>query len=333
MKTIRAGIIGLGVGEAHLRSYLALPDCEVAAICDIDPERLKLIGDRYSVSRRANDWREITEAADIDVVSVCSYDNHHAAQCISAFQNGKHVFVEKPIVLFRHEAEAVLRAHQDSKLLLSSNLILRRSPRFAELQRQVRAGAYGDIFCIEGDYLHQILWKITEGWRGQMPFYSTLYGGGVHLIDLMRWILGQEVTEVTALSNKILTAGSSYRFDDTFMTLLKFEGGALGKCLTTLGPARPKFHALNVYGTRRTFENDMPNAKIFGSDQPDDEELVSTPYPGMEKGDLIPDFVEAIRNRREPNVNHVDIFRVMDVCFAAMEAIEQRRTITVNYLI
>lgn len=333
MKTLRAGIVGLGVGEAHLRTYLSLPNCEVTAICDIDPERLKLIGDRYGVSQRSLKWQEITEAADIDVVSICSYDNHHAEQCISAFRAGKHVFVEKPIVLFRHEAEAVLRAHQDSGQLLSSNLILRQSPRFMELQHQVRAGEYGDIVCIEGDYLHQILWKITEGWRGQMPFYSTLYGGGVHLIDLMRWILGQEVQEVTGLSNKVLTADSLYKFDDAFLALMKFERGTIGKCLTTLGPARPKFHALNVYGTKRTFENDMPDAKVFSSDDPESETLVSTPYPGMEKGDLIPDFIEAIRSNTQPNVNHIDIFRVMDVCFSVMDAIEQRRTMSVSYLI
>ncbi|MCW0234935.1 MAG: Gfo/Idh/MocA family oxidoreductase [Ferrovibrio sp.] len=330
---MRVGIVGLGVGEAHLRSYESLPDCEVSVICDIDPDRLQLIGNRYGVARRTTDWRHVTEATDIDIVSICSYDDAHSEQCISAFQNGKHVFVEKPVALFRRDAEAILRAQQDAKRTLSSNLILRESPRFKELRRQVQAGEYGEIICIEGDYLHDILWKIIRGWRGQMPYYSTIYGGGIHLIDLMRWIVGAEVAEVATFGNKILTRDTSYRFDDTFLTMLKFQNQTLGKCLTTLGPARPKFHALNVYGTKRSFENDTPDAKVFSGDQPENESKVVTPYPGMEKGDLIPEFVEAISNHRQPNVNHIDVFRVMDVCFAAMEAAEQRRTISISYLI
>ena len=49
---------------------------------------------------------------------------------------------------------------------------------------------------------------------------------------------------------------------------------------------------------------------------------IQTPYPGMEKGDLIPDFISAIRDDRLPEVSFRDVFRVMDVCFAAKESAE-----------
>jgi predicted dehydrogenase len=333
MKVLRAGLIGLGVGEAHLRSYQAIDGVEVAAICDIDPARLTEIGDRYGIANRYSDFKSITENPDIDVISVCSYDDRHAEHLVSAFRHGKHVMVEKPVVLHRREAEDVYRALTDNKCKITSNLILRRSPRFQEIRRLIQNGSFGDIFYVEGDYLHEILWKITEGWRGRMDFYCTFYGGGIHLVDLMRWLVGEEFTEVTAMSNNVLTRGTSYKYPDFFAALMRFQSGAVAKCATSLGAQRPLFHALNVYGSKLTFVNDVPDGKLFSGDKPEDERAVTTPYPGMEKGDLLPDFIDAIRTNRRPQVDEIDIFRVMDVCFAVRDAAQTGRSVKVQYLV
>ncbi|MCZ6770877.1 MAG: Gfo/Idh/MocA family oxidoreductase, partial [Proteobacteria bacterium] len=279
MQTIRAGVVGLGVGEAHLRSYQSVEGVEVSGICDIDPDRLDEIANRYDVPGRHSDYRGVTEDPDIDVVSICSYDDCHAEQLLSAFRHGKHVMVEKPVVLHRSEAEAVYREMEISGRLITSNLILRECPRFREIKSMIDAGEFGDIFYMEGDYLHQILWKITEGWRGQMDFYCTFFGGGIHMVDLMRWLKGEEFKEVTAMSNDLLSRSSSYKYPDFFATLMQFESGAIAKCATTLGPQRTKFHALNIYGSKLTFVNDMPDAKLFSGDEPSDERPMTVPYP------------------------------------------------------
>lgn len=333
MKELRVGVVGLGVGERHVVSYQAIPGVEVAAICDLDEARLDEVGDRRGIARREVDYRKITEDPTIDVVSICSYDDAHVEQAISSFRNDKHVMIEKPLALHRDDAERLLAAQQASGRRISSNLILRASPRFRELKAQIAAGSFGEVFAVEGDYLHSILHKIVDGWRGRMDFYCVTYGGGIHLIDLMRWLLDDEVVEVCGMGNKVLTAGTAYRYPDTIVNLLRFERGALGKTMTTLGPRRTKFHALNVYGTERTFVNDLPDAKLFEGDRPEDEHRVTTPYPGMEKGDLLPEFIEAIRADREPLVGAVDVFRCLDVCFAAWQSVEERRTVPVRYLI
>lgn len=333
IRVLRVGIVGLGVGEAHLKSYRSLDGVEVSAICDIDPGRLAELGDFYGIAGRSLDYRGITEDPDIDVVSICSYDDSHAEQIVSALNHGKDVMVEKPFVLHRHEADAVLEALQASGRTMTSNLILRESPRFKAVKRMIEADEFGDIFHIEGDYLHQILWKITEGWRGKMDFYCTFYGGGIHLVDLMRWLMDEEITEVCAMGTDVLTRNSSYKYPDTITALLKFAGGATGKCTTSLGPRRTKFHALNVYGSKLSFVNDMPDAKLFSGDRPEDERPMREPYPGMEKGDLLPDFIAAIREGHKPEVNEVDIFRVMSVCFAVWESVQARRSVEVDYLL
>lgn len=330
-RPLRAGIVGLGVGEQHLKSYRRDPACEVVAVCDIDPAQLDHVQRRYDVPRAETEWRRVTEAPDIDVVSVCTYDDCHAAQVISALRHGKHVMVEKPVVLFRHELEAVVAAHAESGRQLTSNLILRRSPRFIELKQRIDAGHLGDIFHIEGDYVHDILWKITHGWRARLPFYSVLYGGGIHLIDLMRWLIGGEVTEIAAMGSGLRAVGSGFRFPDTVVALMRCDGGATAKSLTTLGPRHPKFHALRVYGTRATFVNDLPDARWYTGDGPDDREEVCTPYPGMAKGDLLPDFLAAIRDGRAAPVPARDVFRVMDICLTGQEAMDSGRVLPVRY--
>ncbi|MGE0254638.1 MAG: Gfo/Idh/MocA family protein [Alphaproteobacteria bacterium] len=332
-RPLRAGVIGLGVGEQHVLSYAGIDGVEVRAVCDLDRERLTRVADAWNVPERYEDWRRVTEHPDLDVVSICSYDDRHAEQAISAFRHGKHAMVEKPVALSRGEAEAVLRAQQDSGRRITSNLILRRSPRFIELRRMIRDGSFGDIFHIEGDYIHDILWKITEGWRGRMAFYCVVFGGGIHLIDLMRWLIGQEIVEVASMGTAIRSRGTAYRYEDCITSLLRFDSGATGKTLTTFGPRRTQLHALNVYGTKRSFVNDTPDARLYDGDRPENVQTVTTPYPGMAKGDLLPDFISAIREDREPDVGARDVFRIMDVCLAAWEALAARRTIEVSYQI
>ena len=332
-RKLKIGVIGLGVGEQHVIGYQRIPNVEVTDICDIDPSVLKIVGDRNDVPNRHQDYKQITENPKIDVVSIASYDNCHAIQAISAFENGKHVMIEKPLALNRHEAEAILRAQQDSGRFLSSNLVLRKSPRFQELKNWIAKGYFGEIVTIEGDYLHQILWKLTQGWRGEMEFYCVTYGGGIHMIDLMRWLLDEEIVEVCGMSNKKLTRGSKFNFDDTVTNLLKFKSGTVGRTTSNLGAQRPQIHGLSVYGTEKSFINDTPHAKLFHSDNSEDIEIVETNYPGIDKFGLLPDFISSIRNGDEPEVSAKDVFRVMDICFACYESLKAKKTVNVDYLI
>ena len=102
------------MGEQHLRTYNSIEGVEVVAICDQDPNKLKTIQKSYIVDHAYSDYQKITESSDIDIVSICSYDDCHAEHCISAFRNGKHVMVEKPVTLNRPESIEVLKAQQDS---------------------------------------------------------------------------------------------------------------------------------------------------------------------------------------------------------------------------
>ncbi|MEQ8602032.1 MAG: Gfo/Idh/MocA family oxidoreductase [Marivibrio sp.] len=326
---LAVGVIGLGVGERHIVGYRQIPGVTVKAVCDVDADRLAAVADRQGVAERHTDWRAIADDPGIDAVSICSYDDAHVEQAVACFEAGKHVFCEKPIALDRVGLERVEDAWTRSGKRLSSNLILRQSPRFRAVHDMVRRGEFGDLFYMEGDYIHQILWKITEGWRGKMDFYCVAYGGGIHLIDLMRWIAGEEVVEVTAMATKKLTRSSAFKYPDTMSVLMRFESDLLAKSTTLFGPQRRKFHSLNLYGAQLSFENADGPARLYRGDAPEDEEPFDVPYPAMEKGDLLPDFIGAIRGDHEPLVTGRDVIQVMKICLAAWESAESGRAVQV----
>lgn len=331
MKEIKAGVIGLGVGERHIVSYKQISHCEVKSICDISTEKLHDVGERNKIANRYIDYRAITEDPEIDVVSICSYDDIHTEQAISALQHGKHIMVEKPIAVTDEQADLFVHNYQRSESLITSNLILRHCPRFKELKQRIENDEMGNLHYLEGDYIHWIPEKIVDGWRGEISFYSPIFGGAIHMIDLIRWLTHEEVEAVCAMGSNKTTASSGYRFDDTNVILLKFPSGILAKVLVTLVPKHPKFHALKVFGSKATFENQPGDAMWFKSEDPENFDFIETPYPGVEKGDLLPDFVDAIRNNRQPAVCANDVFNVMDICLAAQESRKTESFVKIKY--
>ena len=81
----------------------------------------------------------------------------------------------------------------------SSNLILRYTPRFANLKQKLEASELGKIYLMEASYDYGRIHKIISGWRGEIPFYSVMHGGGIHLIDLLLWLTNQKIIEVNVL--------------------------------------------------------------------------------------------------------------------------------------
>lgn len=330
MAEVRAAVIGLGIGEQHILGYRRAPGCDVVAICDVDAERLREVGDRHGIRERTLKAESLLGRDDIDVISICGYDDTHARYATTALANGKHVMVEKPVALDRSEFRDLVAVQRASGRLLVSNLILRAVPRFVELKRDIQAGRYGDVFYAEGDYLHAILHKLTQGWRGRMPGYSVVYGGGIHLIDLLRWLLDDEVVEVCGMGNKLLSRGTQFAGADTTVNLLRFERGALAKTTTTLGPIRTQLHHLAIYGSQATFVNQTGDATRYEGTTGEHVHAVTTPYPGTQKGDLLPAFVDAIRTGSPPPINAEEVFAVMNICFACEEAIRTGRMVTVD---
>ena len=161
---MKIGIIGLGVGERHIVGYKKSLDVPLSQYA-ILTKKLKEVADRNGISERYCDYHKITDDPEIDVVSICSYDDVHTKQAVSALENGKHVMIEKPVAVNDEQADLLVAAHRNSSSMLSSNLILRCCPRFRFIKEEIESGNIGKLFYMEGDYIHAVPQKITEGWR------------------------------------------------------------------------------------------------------------------------------------------------------------------------
>jgi UDP-N-acetylglucosamine 3-dehydrogenase len=94
---LRAGIIGLGVGQSHAKGYLSSPDTELVAVCDANETRLNEWADLWKIEKRYTDYTQMLDDANLDIVSVCLPNALHAAASIAALDRGVHVVCEKPM--------------------------------------------------------------------------------------------------------------------------------------------------------------------------------------------------------------------------------------------
>ena len=337
MRKLQIGIIGLGVGKHHFRAFNSHPQCEVTAVCDFSESALLQFSPGNRDLMRTGDADDILDNPAIDVVSVASFDNYHFEQVSKAIRNGKHVFAEKPLCLFPDEAIEIRRLLQENESVqLSANLNLRTCPRFINLQKEIRSGQMGDVYYLEADYLWGRKQKLTEGWRGQLAYYSIVLGAAVHMIDLLLWMTGMQPVEVQGVGNRIATAGTGFRFNDFAALLLKFDNNVVAKVTANGGTVHPHFHRLSVFGSRQTFIHDTQGASWIEkaatgfSTRPDNH-----PYPAPDEKDrLITSFVDTILEPTAPAsiVTADDVLATMSVCFAAEKSIECQNPVPVTYI-
>lgn len=84
--SLRAGIIGLGIGARHIAGYQAHARCSLVALCDIDTQRLQALGAQYPGLRVTTEAADILSDPQINVVSIASYDNYHSEQVVASGQ-------------------------------------------------------------------------------------------------------------------------------------------------------------------------------------------------------------------------------------------------------
>lgn len=331
---LKAAIIGMGVGEAHISGYAKNPDIEVVSLCDFDTKRLDEIKEKYPDKKLTENANKVLYDPEINIISVASYDNFHFDHIIKALNNGKHVFVEKPLCLFTHEAESIRVAlRRNPSLKMSSNLILRRCPRFIEIKKRIDEGVMGEIYHLDGAYNYGRTHKITNGWRGKIDFFSGICGGGVHLLDLFLWFSRKKVFEVSAYGNQISTDGSSFKYNDCISAVIKLEDGITGVLSVRLASIMPHFHQLDIWGTKATFVNYPEHGVFYSSQHPNDTpEIINLAYPGACKGDLLNNFIRSITSNIPLEVGTEDIFRVMSVCFAIDNSLKKGKPQRVKYI-
>jgi predicted dehydrogenase len=307
-------VVGLGIGEQHARMYATLPSCKVKLLIDLDRSRADRLAKAFPGTEAGSDFDEALERDDIDVVSIASFDDAHFDQVMRALSAGKHVFVEKPLCRTEDELTRIRAAlDANSSLHLASNLVLRGADLYRWLREEISAGAFGEIYAFDGDYLYGRLHKIAEGWRGETDDYSVMLGGGIHMIDLMLWLTGQRPVAVQAVGNRICTRGTAFQYDDFTAATMTFASGMVGRITANFGCVHRHQHVVRVFGTRKTFILDDAGPRLMTARDPVQPGLPVAPVESIDlatkpahKGALIPAFVEGIVLKTAPRTADLD---------------------------
>lgn len=237
---MRAAIIGLGIGTVHAEVYDRRPEITAIALCDRDPAKLAEVAARLRkpVTCHASP-EELFAAGRVDLASVVTPDPCHRAHCEAAFAAGADVLVTKPLATALEDARAIAAAAQAAGRRCMVAHERRFRPFYAAVHRLVSTGALGDLALLRLDMLQ---W--AGGKFARAPWYAdrasgrtAITGSGIHQVDLLRWLSGQEITAVRAMGNAV--GELAFHGRKTVAALCALSGGTVGEIVFTYEATPP----------------------------------------------------------------------------------------------
>ncbi len=204
---LKLGIIGNGgIANAHMDGYLALGnEIELVACCDINFPKAQAFAEKYGFQNCYDNCYDMLKNHQLDIVSVCTWNNAHAECTIASLNAGCNVLCEKPMAMNTAEALKMKEAAEKNGKLLMIGFVRRHGNDAAMAKDYVNNGELGEVYYAKATYLRRC--GFPGGWFGN----KALSGGGplidlgVHVIDLSRYIMGspKPVTVFGATFNKI----------------------------------------------------------------------------------------------------------------------------------
>ena len=226
MQKLRYGILGSGfMGRTHAEAIQHIANAELIAIAG-GSRAPGLVAD-YGVQLCA-DADELIARDDIDAVIITTPQYAHVEAALAAAAHGKHPFIEKPMTTTVADADAIIAACAERGLALSVGYQQRYRAVPHAAQELIRAGAIGKVHTIQFSQTFQMF--ADPGFGGDWSWWANpasvghILAGGVHAIDLCRWMLGAEV--VTAFGHS-RTFREPHEPENTTMGLLTFDNGTI----------------------------------------------------------------------------------------------------------
>ncbi|MEP6756957.1 MAG: Gfo/Idh/MocA family oxidoreductase [Chthonomonadales bacterium] len=165
-RPVRIGFIGCGqISRKHLQAYKDIPNAEVIAGADINPEARDRVAAEFGIPHLYSDFRQMLQRDDIDAVDICLHNNFHLPATLAALEAGKHVYCEKPITGSHADAVTMVDAATGTDLLLHIQLA-------TLYQNETRAAKE----LIEGGHLGNVYHARSTGYRRRGRPYVDGYG-------------------------------------------------------------------------------------------------------------------------------------------------------------
>lgn len=228
------GIVGCGpVFEVfQVKSLLQIKEIKLAALSDLNEDRLKEAQRKYKVEKAYQDYHQLLKDKGIDVVLVNLPQHLHLRPCVEAAQAGKHIYVEKPIATTLEDARRIIDACRENKV----KLCVGHQRRFINVEIKakelIEQGYLGKVFKVR---LIACWYEPRQNLLSKEWWYKRECGGGplmrwgVHKADTLRYLLNQDAVRVYAEMDTFVHRQEEITVEDNLVALIRFNEGTIAE--------------------------------------------------------------------------------------------------------
>lgn len=310
-RKIRFALVGAGrISKNHLLSLKKLEaDCELVAVCDVDPHQLKNTCDEFTVDG-FSDLKSLLEKCQFDVAILCTPSGLHAEQAIACLNAGRHVITEKPMATHWEDGVAMVKAADKNDQHLFVVKQNRLNPTLQLLKQAIELGRFGRIYNVAMN----VFWTRPQDYYDQAPWRGTWkFDGGAymnqasHYVDLLNWLVGpvEDVFSYTA------TLARKIEAEDSGVMVCRLKGGGMATMNVSMLTYPKNFEgSLTIVGEKGTVRigglavNEIQHWE-FSTEYPMDSQVQEASYEttsvyGVGHPLYYKNVVETLRGLSEP---------------------------------
>lgn len=342
MTKVKVAVIGCGsiAKHRHIPEFAAHPQVELAAFCDVVEERAAEFARQYE-GDVYTDYRDLLRRSDIDAVSVCTPNVYHAPISIAAAEAGKHVLCEKPMATSRDEAQDMIRAAKERGVVLMIAHNQRLMPPHVKAKEILESGSLGRVLTFRTAFAHggPESWSVEGkgGWffRKEKAFLGALGDLGIHKVDLIRWLLGDEIVQVGAFVDTLHKEDTDV--DDNAVFILRTSKGVMGTMAASWTHVPGEDNSTVLYCEKGLIRIGTDPEYPLIVERSDGEvekhrvgPIATNEEGGQTKSGVIDAFMESILQKTPPLIPGEEGMKSLSVILAALESSKENRIINVE---
>lgn len=313
------------------------------AMCDIIPETMEEKSDKFGLGdvRRYTDYKELLEKEKPELAAIATESGKHAQIALDCISAGCHVIIEKPIALSIADANAIIAAGKEKGVVVCANHQNRFNKSVQYMRKALEEGRFGRL----SHGAAHVRWNRGKDYYKQAPWRGTWAQDGgclmnqcIHNIDLLRWMMGDDIVEVMAYTDQI--EHPYLEAEDLGMALVKFKNGSYGliEGTTNVFPKNLE-ETLYIFGEKGTAKAAGTSDNIIeewvfadGLDNPEEVKSEFSENPpniyGFGHTPLYADVIEAIQTGRKPLVDGEAGKRALELVLAIYKSAAEHRPVT-----
>ena len=350
MDKIKIGIVGSKFAAMlHAESYKRCIYAEIKSVSAID--NLNEFADEYKIPKRYEDYHEMFEKEDINLVSVCVPNFLHKDVVIAAAEAGKDIICEKPLATSMTDAEKMINVCRENnvKLMYAEDWVF--APALTRAKQICKEGAVGEILYIKAKETHNGSHSIYAQKKEYCGGGSMIHLG-IHPIGFLPWFVGKEIIEVMGMKSggeEKNLLHKNYSGEDWATALVTFENGIRGFVEGNYITCGGMDDIIEIYGTDGNLHIDLTKGSpisaysrrgygyavekadfTYGWTKPAVDEIQSLGYFNE-----ISHFVDCVRNNTEPKegTRGEDGLKALAVVTAIYESAETGKLVKVKDII